>query len=122
MTAAKAAPKTFSEADVDRIVTRRLARQAAQADTKIAPEAPASGSDEDNTLVRAITGTRRQFLEASRRRIAEEIDSGKVQAYALARLIGEMDRIDLELRTKTVDDEVTEGEEVEDGAFDYDNI
>lgn len=122
MTAVKASPKTFTEADVDRIVARRLARQAAQADTKIDPEAAAIGPDEDTTLVRAITGTRRQFLEASRRRIAEEIDSGKVQAYALARLIGEMDRIDLELRTKTVDDEASEGEEVEDGPFDYNNL
>ncbi|WP_418515945.1 hypothetical protein ACNUCX_16170 [Curtobacterium flaccumfaciens pv. flaccumfaciens] len=122
MITAKASPKTFTEADVDRIVARRVALQAAQAGTKIDPEAAASGSHEDNTLVTAITGTRRQFLEASRRRIAEEIDSGKVQAYALARLIGEMGRIDLELRTKTVDDEASEGVEVEDGPFDYDNL
>ncbi|EYT64803.1 hypothetical protein H489_0108270 [Curtobacterium flaccumfaciens UCD-AKU] len=122
MTAVKSSPKTFTEADVDRIVARRLARQPAPAGTEADRNEPAIGSAADNTLVTAITGTRRQFLEASRRRIAEEIDSGKVQAYALARLIGEMDRIDLELRTKTVDDELTEGDEVEDGPFDYNNL
>lgn len=49
-------------------------------------------------LVEATERSRREFLVMSRHRIAAEIDGGTVPAHALARLIAEMDRIDLEIR------------------------
>ncbi|WP_181440348.1 hypothetical protein [Curtobacterium sp. MCLR17_042] len=72
-------------------------------------------------LAPAVEGSRRQVLEALRRRIAEEIDSGTVASHALARLIAELSRIDAELRTPIVDD-VNDEEDVEDGEFDYSAI
>lgn len=49
------------------------------------------------TLVEATEGSRQQLLTVARRRLAEVID-GNVPVHALARLLGELDRLDHEIR------------------------
>ncbi len=49
------------------------------------------------TLSEAAGRGRREFLMMAREKIASEIDAG-VPPHALGRLIGEMDRLDIEVR------------------------
>ena len=80
---------------------------------EVAPAGP------PKSLVEATGRSRREFLVKARRTIAKTIDDG-VPAHALGRLIGEMDRLDSEIRRlDSVDEQEAAGHaEVEDGEFD----